>query len=114
VTAHPTVFRPCYYKIMKYLFVYYSGDRPLAAEEHQKNREAWHSWNANLHETYGIRTAAGAKVVASDKSVSDYTGGLRGVSIIDADSLDEAVEKAKMSPSVQFGGHVEVFAEFER
>lgn len=99
---------------MKYLFVYYSSGQPLTSEERSKNREAWHTWNKNLQETYGIHTAEGAKVVATDRTVSDYAGNLKGVSIIDADSLDEAVEKAKQSPAVQFGGHVEVFAEYER
>lgn len=99
---------------MKYLFVYYSSGKPLTPEEQPKNREAWYTWNTNLHETYGIHTAEGAKVVSADGSVTDYTGTLKGVSIIDADSLEEAVEKAKQSPSVQFGGHVEVFAEYER
>lgn len=53
-------------------------------------------------------------MVSADKAVTDYTGNLKGVSVIDAASLEEAVEKAKQSPSVQFGGHVEVFAEYER
>jgi hypothetical protein len=96
----------------KYLLVYYGSGTPLPSEQVQKNREAWQTWNAALHETYGIHVTNGGKVVAADKRVSAYEGNLKGVSIIDADSLEDAVEKAKNSPSVQFGGHVEVFAEF--
>lgn len=98
---------------MKYLFVYYSSGQPLSPAEQYKNREAWQTWNANLHETYGIHTASGGKVVTADRNTSDYVGNLKGVSIIDANSMEEAVEKATRSPSVEFGGRIEVFAEFE-
>ncbi len=98
---------------MKYLFVYYSSGQSLSPEEQERNREAWRTWNAGLQETYGMHTALGGKVVTADKSTSDYGGDLRGVSIVDANSMKEAVEKAARSPSVVFGGRVEVFAEFE-
>ena len=97
---------------MKYLFVYYGSGTALTPDQLAANRQAWQAWNQSLHETYGLKTARGGKVVTAS-GVGDYDGPLKGVSIVEAASLEEAVEKAKHSPSVGFGGRVEVFAEFD-
>ncbi len=97
---------------MMYIFIYHAGPTPITEEQRKENRQAWQTWNADLHETYGIRTAAG-KVVSSN-SVVDYKGNLKGASIIEAKSLEEAVEIAKKIPTVFYGGTVEVLEEFQR
>ena len=97
---------------MMYIFIYRAGPMPLTEEQRKENRQAWQIWNTNLHETYGIRTAAG-KIVSAD-GVVDYNGNLKGASIIEAASLEEAVEIAKKSPTVFYGGTVEVLEEFQR
>lgn len=93
-----------------YLLVYYSSGETLRSDQVESNRQAWRSWNASLNETYGIKTSHGA-VVRAD-GVSDYHGDLRGASIIEAASFDDATRIARRSPSVAFGGRVEVFEEF--
>jgi len=95
-----------------FMLVYRSGPIPLTPEQLQENREAWMNWNQSLKETYGIRTSRG-KVVGQD-GVSEYTGNLRGASMIEAESLEDAVAIAKRSPTIRYGGTVEVLEEFQR
>ena len=97
---------------MTYIFIYRTGNTPLTEEQKEKNRQVWDTWNAYLKETYGIRTSGG-KIVSAEK-VEDYKGNFKGASIIEANSLDEAVEIAKKSPTVKYGGTVEVLEEFQR
>lgn len=97
---------------MTYLFIYRIGDIPLTEEQKKENRQVWDTWNAYLKETYGIR-ASGGKVVSADK-IEGYKGNCKGASIIEANSLDEAVEIAKKSPTLRYGGTVEVLEEFQR
>lgn len=97
---------------MTYIFIYRTGNTPLTKEEKKENRQVWDTWNSYLKETYGIRTS-GRKVVSAD-NVEDYKGNFKGASIIEVNSLDEAVEIAKKSPTVKYGGIVEVHEEFQR
>ena len=60
-----------------------------------------------LNETYGIRTATGKVVTA--KGISDYNVDFKGASIIETGSMVESVEIAKKSPTIHYGGKVEVF-----
>jgi hypothetical protein len=97
---------------MTYIFIYRSGKVLLTEEQKKENRQVWDMWNPYLKETYGIRTSGG-KVVSADK-VEDYKGNFKGASIIEANSSEEAVEIAKKSPTVKYGGTVEVLEEFQR
>ena len=97
---------------MTYIFIYRAGNTPLTEEQKKENRQVWDTWNTYLKETYGIRASSG-KVVSTDK-VEEYKGNFKGASIIEANSLDEAVEIAKKSPIIKYGGTVEVLEEFKR
>ena len=65
-----------------------------------------------LQEDYGIRTAGG-KIVTSI-GVSDSVGEIRGASMVEFETMDAAVEVAKGSPNLAFGGSVEVLQEYAR
>jgi hypothetical protein len=97
---------------MTYIFIYRAGNMPLTEEQKKENRQVWDRWNAYLNENYGIRTWGG-KIVSSE-SIEDYKGNIKGASIIEANSIEEAVEIAKKSPTVKYGGTVEVLEEFQR
>ena len=75
-----------------------------------ENRAAWRAWNAALHEDYGIRTAGGKRVTSD--GAGDYTGDVRGASMVEFDSIEAAIEMAKKSPNLAFGGSVDVLSEF--
>ena len=95
-----------------FIFIYRAGPDPVPADRVAENRAAWGAWNAALGEEYGIRTAGG-KVVTS-AGVTNADGVVRGASMVEFDSLEEAVEFAKGAPNLAFGGSVEVLQELQR
>ena len=84
--------------------------RPLAGLG--ANRHAWRQWNIDLKEKYGIHTAGGQVVAAN--GVDEYQGDLRRSSMVDAQSLDAALEIARQCPNIRYGGSVVVLEEYER
>ena len=94
-----------------FIFIYRAGPDPVPADRIPENRAAWRAWNEALREEYGIRTAAGKLVTPS--GVTDSDGSVRGASMVEFDSMDAALEVAKGSPNLAFGGSVEVLQEFQ-
>ena len=97
---------------MTFILVYHGSGKPLPADQRMENRRLWDEWNSFLNEDYGIRTASG-KVLHPD-SVEDYKGSCRGASIIEAPSMDHALELARKCPILLYGGYVEILEEFQR
>ena len=95
-----------------FIFIYRAGPDPVPADRVAENRAAWREWNAALKEDYGIRTAGGKLVTAG--GVSDSEEVVRGASMVEFESMDAAIEVAKRSPNLAFGGSVEVLEEFAR
>ena len=95
-----------------FIFIYRAGPDPVPAERFAENRAAWQEWNTALQEDYGIRTAGGKTV--SPSGVSSYEGDVRGASMVEFESLEAAVEVAKRSPNLAFGGSVDVLEEHAR
>lgn len=95
-----------------FIFIYRAGPDPVPADRVAENRAAWRAWNEALGEEYGIRTAGGGLVTAG--GVADADGVVRGASMVEFDSLEAAVEAAKGSPNLAFGGSVEVLEELQR
>jgi hypothetical protein len=94
-----------------FIYIYRAGPDPVPADRIAENRQAWRDWNLILKEDYGIRTATG-RIVTPD-GVSDYSGDVRGASMVEFESLDAAVEFAKQSPNLAFGGSVDVLGEYQ-
>ncbi|GAA0432863.1 YciI family protein [Leifsonia naganoensis] len=95
-----------------FIFIYRAGPDPVPDDRVRENREAWHAWNTALQEEYGIRTAGGRTVTAVGDTA--YDGDVRGASMVEFDTLDDAVAFARNSPNLAFGGTVEVLQEFDR
>ncbi|KRC51239.1 hypothetical protein ASE16_10015 [Leifsonia sp. Root227] len=93
-----------------FIFIYRAGPDPIPPSRLAENREAWRAWNVALHEDYGIRTAHG-KLVTSD-GVTESDGQVRGASMVEFDSMEAALEVARRSPNLAFGGTVEVLQEY--
>lgn len=97
----------------RYLYTYHGGDGMETDEaEMAKVMEAWGAWFGELGEAIldgGAPTAA-TQTVSVGGAVSDGGGSnpVTGYSIIGADSLDDAVVKAKGCPALTSGGSVEV------
>jgi len=100
-----------------YVLLYGGGKMPETEEEQAAVMKAWDAWFSQLGGSLkdgGNPFTPQAKSIAPGGEVSDGPGkGLAsGYSIVTADSLDEAVEKAKGCPVLEGGAHVTVYETF--
>ena len=96
----------------KFVLAYHGGGMPETEAEQAAVMAAWGAWFSGLGEAVldGGNPVAMTRTVASDRSVSDGGGAnpLSGYSLLQADSLDAAVEMAKGCPILASGGSIEV------
>ncbi|MDH3754066.1 MAG: hypothetical protein OEU32_09365 [Acidimicrobiia bacterium] len=96
----------------KYVFAYHGGSMPESEAEQAEVMAAWSSWYGELGESIvdGGNPTGACKTVNGDGSVSDGGGSnpISGYGLINAASLDEAVQAAKGCPILDGGGSVEV------
>ena len=98
-----------------YLLLYSGGSMPETEEEQKTVMDAWNTWMGQLGSSLkdgGNPFTPAAKTIGSDGSVSDGGGSASGYSIVTADSLDEAVGKAKGCPVLQGGASITVYETF--
>jgi len=100
-----------------YLLLYSGGRMPESEAEQAAVMQAWMSWFGQLGNALvdgGNPTSGQAKTIASNGTVSEGSelGMASGYSIIKADSLDEAVAKAKGCPVLQGGAKIVVLETF--
>ena len=101
----------------KYVLVFKGGGIPQSEEEQKRVMEAWGAWFGSLGESvvdagnpFGASSAIGG-----DGSVNGGApSALTGYSIVNADSLDDAVKKSKGCPILEGGsGSIEVYETME-
>ncbi len=97
---------------MRFLFVYQGGDVP--ADRAEEVGKKWYEWLSEVGEKIGFRIAVGTGKSVSANGVDAHKGNYTGISIVEANSLEGAVEMAKGCPGLADGGTVEVFEEFAR
>ena len=100
-----------------YLLLYAGGKMPESEEEQATVMKAWDGWMHELGDSLkdgGNPFTPQAKTISSSGEVSDGAMGsaASGYSIITADSLDEATEKAKGCPVLQGGANITVYETF--
>ena len=101
-----------------YLLTYSGGEgMPETEEETAEVMAAWGAWYGGLGAAVkdGGNPTAMAKTVSPDGRVSDGPVGpmVTGYTILEADSLDAAVEMAKGCPVLSSGGSVTVYETFD-
>lgn len=94
-----------------YLLVYKGGNPPASAEEGQAVMQAWMGWFGQLGESVvdGGNPTTLSRTIAPGGATSEGGSGVTGYSVISANSLDEATQKASGCPHLQAGGTVEVY-----
>ena len=96
----------------KFLFVYHGGKKPVTQEEIDKVLQEWGEWFGSMGSDVidGGNPVGLSTTVNSDGSVMDNGGSnpTSGYSIIEAGSVQQAVEKAKGCPILQSDGSVEL------
>jgi hypothetical protein len=99
-----------------FLLLYTGGGMPQGEAEQAKVMQAWGAWFQKLGDAVvdgGNPFTPEAKTIASNGSVSDGASpSASGYSVIKADSMHDAVEKAKGCPVLQGGAKIAVFETF--
>jgi hypothetical protein len=95
----------------QFIIIYIGGDQPASPEEGQKHFAKYQQWLAALgsaavspmnpiKNTHTVH-ADGSVTQGSDMAMSGYT-------IVEADSLDDAISMAKACPFLEINGTLEV------
>lgn len=97
----------------KYVLLYSGGSMPETDEEIAEVMKAWGAWYESLGDAVadpGNPTSA-AKKIDVNGNVSDGPVGIMytGYTILNANSLNEAVEMAKRCPVLEGGSEISVF-----
>lgn len=100
-----------------YLLLYSGGSMPETEAEQADVMKAWDAWMSSIGSALkdgGNPFTPMVKSIAADGTVSDGpVGGMAsGYSIIQADSLDDAVEMAKGCPVTLGGASISVYETF--
>lgn len=95
----------------KYLIVYLGGNPPNSPEEGKKHFEAYKNWLKSLGEAL-ISPANPLKNTHTIDPDRQVTPGSRmamsGYTIIEADSIEEAIKISKSCPFLDIGGTLEI------
>jgi len=94
----------------KYVYIYRGGGMPESEEEGKRLMEAWGGFLGGLGDAL---VDGGSPFGASTSVNGNGTSGATGYTILNASSLDEAVEKARGCPIFAGGGDVEVYEAIE-
>jgi hypothetical protein len=95
----------------QYCIVYLGGDQPASPEEGQKHFAKYKEWLVSLGDAVvsPANPLKGTHTVSSDGTVgSASTTTMSGYSIIEADSMDAALDIAKACPFLEMNGSLEV------
>jgi hypothetical protein len=104
-------------EMANFLLVYRGGSMPETEEEQAKVMDSWTSWFGQLGGALkdgGNPFTPESRTISGDGSISATanTPPATGYSIIEADSLDAAVDLAKGCPVLGGGASVEVYETF--
>jgi hypothetical protein len=99
-----------------YVLIYNGGGMPEGEEAQKQVMDAWGAWFGQLGDSLadgGNPFTGAAKTIGTDGSVRDGGAPATGYSILKADSLGEAVEKAKGCPVLGGGAEITVYETLE-
>ncbi|NKB61802.1 MAG: hypothetical protein GKR95_06570 [Gammaproteobacteria bacterium] len=96
----------------KYVFAYHGGKMPESEEEAKKVMSQWVTWLQGLGNNLidGGNPVGKSSTVQSDGSITPDGGSnpLSGYSLIEADTMEQALEFAQGCPALAAGGSVEI------
>jgi hypothetical protein len=97
----------------KFLLAYKGGGMGATPEQQQQAMDAWMAWFGSLGEALidqGSPFTPASSTISSDGTVREAsTSPLTGYTIISAEGLAQANEKAKGCPVLASGGSIEVY-----
>ena len=95
---------------MKFLLVSsHAGGTEVPEGEKSTHMKAFGEWLQMMNPSVALPVHGGVSVTS--QTAVEYSGGLAGALIFEADSLEEAVEKTKKSPGLKYGWTHDVLKE---
>ena len=97
--------------MQKYLLAYHGGKQFESKEEGQAHMQAWMAWMNGLGDAVvDAGMPVGPSVTVSSEGVSNDGGPnpLSGITVVQAESIEAAIEMAKACPHINIGGSIEV------
>jgi len=94
-----------------YIFAYHGGTKPKTREDGAEHMKKWKTWLEGLgNAVINPGTPLGQSRIVSATGVSEDGGQnpMSGFSVIEADTLDTALEMARACPTLEIGGTIEV------
>lgn len=101
----------------KFMIAYHGGNKPASEEEGMEQMNKWKDWINSLGQTIvnpGTPLPASKIVTASGVEDDNDPNSMKGYAVIQADSLEAAVEIAKTDPFLEYGGTIRVSQMIER
>jgi hypothetical protein len=95
----------------QYIIIYLGGDQPSSPEEGKQHMAKYMGWLSSLGDSVGspANPLKNTNTVKSDGTVSPGgTTSMSGYTLIQADSVEAALEMAKTCPFLDIGGSLEV------
>jgi len=98
----------------KFVLAYHGGSKGFKTkEEGQAHMKSWRAWEASLGDVTSMYF--GKSKTVSTEGIADDGGSnpLSGITIMQADTLADVLEKVKKCPHLGIGGSVEVVQAME-
>jgi hypothetical protein len=95
----------------QYMITYLGGNQPSTPEEGKQHFEKYKAWLASLGDSAisPVNPLKNTNTVNSDGTVTTgSTTTMSGYTVVEADSIEDALEMAKACPFLDIGGSLEV------
>ena len=95
----------------QYVLAYFGGDKPATPEEGQKHFAQYQAWLSELGDAVvsPMNPFRNSQTILPDGGVTEGSAtGMSGYTILQAVSLDEALQMAKTCPFLQINGRLEL------
>ena len=95
----------------QYIICYFGGNHPSSPEAAQQHFAKYKQWLTSLGDAAvsPANPLRGTRVVAADGGVSEGSAtGMSGFTVIEAQSLEDAIEISQRCPFLEIGGSLEV------
>ncbi|MDG2004842.1 MAG: hypothetical protein P8J20_16080 [Novosphingobium sp.] len=95
----------------KFVLAYHGGPGSMTPEQGQAHMQAWKAWMDGMGDAVIERgMPVGKSKTVSQSGVADDGGSnpLSGITLIEAETIEAAIELVKPSPHISAGGSIEI------
>lgn len=95
----------------KFLLAYHGGHQFASKEEGMVHMEKWQAWMKSLGDAIvdpGMPVSASKTVDSNGVTDNGGSNPLSGITVVQAETMEQALDMAKRCPHVDIGGSIEV------